>query len=73
MVCLIIAPSSSRPPRHVGGTRGVFDCGLPYYRVCVSFNYSSRFPGFIAKPFGGVGVGFEEPHEACYDRGSNFG
>ena len=31
-------------PRHAGGKREVFDGGLPYIRVCVSFNYfSSRF------------------------------
>ena len=60
MVCLIIAPSSSRPPRHAGGTRQALMGGLPY-SVCVSFNYFV-FPGFIARSFRGMGVGFEEPH-----------
>ena len=33
--------------------------GLPPYSVCVSVNYFLRvFPGFIARPFRGVGVGF---------------
>ena len=41
-VCLIIAPSSPRPPRHAGDTREVFDSGLPYYNVCVSLNYFLR-------------------------------
>ena len=37
--------------------------GLPYYSDCDSFNYFLRvFPGFIARTFRGVGVGFEEPH-----------
>ena len=63
VVCLFIAFFSSRPLRHAGGTREVFEGGLPYCSVCVSFNYfSSRFPGFIAKAFRGVGVGFEESH-----------
>ena len=58
-----IAPFSSRPPRHTGGTRQVLTGGLPSYSVCVSFNYLLRvFPGFIARPFRGVGVCFEEPH-----------
>ena len=35
VVCLIIAPSSSRPPRHSGGTREVFYGGLPYHSACV--------------------------------------
>ena len=45
VVCLIIAPFSSRPPpRQAGGTTEVFDGGFPYYSVCVSFNYfASRF------------------------------
>ena len=30
--------SSSRPLRHAGGTREVFDGGLSYYSICVSFN-----------------------------------
>ena len=50
-------------PRHTGGTGQVLTDGLPSYSVCVSFNYLLRvFPGFIARPFRGVGVGFEEPH-----------
>ena len=54
---------SSRPPRHTGGTRQVLTGGLPYYSVCVPSNTFLRvFPGFIAGPFRGVGVGFEEPH-----------
>ena len=63
VVCLIIAPSSSRTPSHAGDTRQVFYGGLPCCSVCVSFNYFLRvFPGFIAKPLRGMGVGFEEPH-----------
>ena len=54
---------SSRPPRHTCGSRQVLTDGLPSYRVFVSFNYFLRvFPGFVARPFRGVGVGFEEPH-----------
>ena len=45
--------------RHAGGTRQVLIGGLTYSRVCVSFNsFSSRFPGFISRPFRGVGGGF---------------
>ena len=44
VVCLIIALFRLAPPPHAGGTREVFDGGLPYYSVCVSFTYfSSRF------------------------------
>ena len=45
VICLIIPPSSSRPARHAGGAREVFDGGLPCCSVCVfAFNYfSSRF------------------------------
>ena len=51
------------PPRHTGGTWEVWTDGLPYYNDCDSFSYFLRvFPGFIASTFGGVGVGFEEPH-----------
>ena len=50
------------PPRHTGGTRQVLTDGLPSYSVVVSFNYFLLvFPGFIAKPFRGVGVGFQDP------------
>ena len=63
MVGLAIAPFSSRPPRHTGGTRQVLTGGLPSYSVCVSLNCVLRvFSGFIARTFRGVGVGFEEPH-----------
>ena len=63
MVGLAIALFSSRPPRHTGGTRQVLTGDLPSCSVCVSFKYVLRvFPGFIARPFRGVGVGFEEPH-----------
>ena len=62
VVGLAIAPFSSRPPRHTGGTRQVLTDGLPY-SVYVTFNYLLRvFPGFIARPVRGVEVGFEEPH-----------
>ena len=55
VVGLAIAPFSSRPPRHTGGTRQVLTDGLPY-SVYVTFNYLLRvFPGFIARPFRGVG------------------
>ena len=38
--------------------------GLPYYSVCVfsSITFVRISPGFITRPFRGVGVGFEEPH-----------
>ena len=63
VVGLAIAPFSSRPPRHTCGSRQVLADGLPSYSVCVSFNYFLRvFPGFVARPFRGVGKGFEEPH-----------
>ena len=63
MVCLIIAPFLSRPDRHAGDTREVFDGGLPYYSVCVSFNYFAFFlASYIAKSFRGVGGGFDKPH-----------
>ena len=53
----------SHPPA-TPAVRGRFlMSGLPYYKVCVSFDcFSSRFPGFIARPFRGAGEGFEEPH-----------
>ena len=51
------------PPATLAVRGRFFDGGLPYYSVCVSFNYFLRvFPGFIARPFRGVRVGFEEPH-----------
>ena len=54
VVGLAIAPFSSRPPRHTGGTRQVLTDGLTSYSVCVSFNYLLRvFPGFIPRPFRG--------------------
>ena len=34
-VCLIIAPFSSRPHHHAGGTREVFGGGLPYCSACI--------------------------------------
>ena len=58
VVGLAIAPFSSRPPRHTGGTRQVLTDGLPSYSVCVSFNsFLLVFPGFIARPSRG-GSGF---------------
>ena len=39
VACLAIAPFSSRPPRHTGGSRQVLTGGLPSYSVYVSFNY----------------------------------
>ena len=63
VVGLAIAPFSSRPHRQSGGTRQILTASLPSYGVCVSFNYFLPvFPGFIARPFRGVGVGFEERH-----------
>ena len=55
------------PPRHTGGTRQVFlrtvCLIIVTYSDCDSFNYFLRvFPGFMARTFRGVGVGFEEPH-----------
>ena len=53
----------SPSPRHAGGTRE----GLPVVCLFVVSAFPSTtflrvFPGFIAKPFRGVGVGFEDPH-----------
>ena len=74
MVFLAIVPSSvvsfaavpfafRRPPATPAVRGGDLIGGLPYYRVRVSFyRFSSHFPGFIARPFRVVGVGFEEPH-----------
>ena len=75
MVLLAVAPSSvvcfgvvrfpfRPPPPATPAARGrVLIGGLPSYGVCVSFDcFSSRFSGFTARPFRGVGVGFEEPH-----------
>ena len=58
VVCLAVAPFSSRPSATLA-VRGRFLTGcLPYYSDCVSFNYFlGAFPGFIARPFRGVGVG----------------
>ena len=47
------------PPGHAGGTREVFDGGLPYYRVCVPFNYfSSRFSSLHSQAVQRCGSGF---------------
>ena len=63
VVGLAIAPFSCRPGRHTGDTRQILTGGLPSYSVWVSLNYFLRvFPGFIARPVRGVGVGLEEPH-----------
>ena len=43
VVGLVIAPFSSRPIRHTGGTRQVLTDGLPSYSVCVSFHYFAFF------------------------------
>ena len=59
VVCFVIAPFSSRPPHHAGGTREIFDGGLPYYSVCVSFNYfSSCFPWLHIQAVLRCGSGF---------------
>ena len=64
VVGFAIVPFSSRSPPAIPAVRGRFLMGgLPYYRASVSFDcLSSRFLGFIARPFRGVGVGCEEPH-----------
>ena len=63
MVGFAIAPSRLAPPRHTGGTRQVLTDGLPSYMSAFpSITFFRVFPGFIARPFRGVGVGFEEPH-----------
>ena len=59
VVCLIIAPFSSRPPNDAGGTREVLT-GVCLIIVSPSITSLRVFPGFIAKPFRGAGVGFEE-------------
>ena len=62
MVCLIIAPFSSRPPAALA-VRGKFLTVLCLIIVTAfpSITFLRVFPGFIAKPFRGAGVGFEEP------------
>ena len=46
-----------------GGTRQFVMNGLLYYSACASVSlFSSPFSGFIARPFEGAGVGFEEPY-----------
>ena len=63
VIFLIMSLFSSRPSLNAGGTREGFDGGLPYYSVCVSFNYFSlRFSWLHSQAVRGVGVGFEEPH-----------
>ena len=59
VICLAIAPFSSRPPPHTGGTRQVFDGW--FASAFPSTIFLRVFPGFSARPFRGVGVGFEEP------------
>ena len=61
--CLLRSVVSSA--RHAGDTREGFDGGLHYYSVCVPSIAVRVFPGFIPRPFRGVGVGFEEPHLRC--------
>ena len=60
----IIAPSSSRPPPATLAVRGRFLTVVRLFIVSTfpSITFLRVFPGFIAKPFRGVGVGFEEPH-----------
>ena len=64
MVLFAIEPFLSRPPpphrRYAAGFRWVVR--LIVGSVFPSNGFSPRFPGFIARPFRGVGVGFEEPH-----------
>ena len=63
VLCLIIAPFSSRPPATLA-VRGRFLTVVCLIIVSVfsSITFLRVFPGFMAKPFRGVGVGFEEPH-----------
>ena len=58
VVGLAVTPFSSRPPRHTGGARQFLTDGL---RLCF-LQLLRVFLGFIARPFRGVEVGFEEPH-----------
>ena len=59
VVGLAIAPSSSRSPRHTGGTRQVFDGWFVLYVVCVSFNnVSSRFSWLHSQAVQRCGSGF---------------
>ena len=65
MICFAIAPFSSRPPA-TPAVRGRFFRWL--LRLIIGSAFSSQLlffafsSGFIARPFRGVGVGFEEPH-----------
>ena len=55
---------ASSAPRHSGGAREVFYGGFLVNDMSgfPSFNFLRIFPIFVAMPFRGVGVGFEEPH-----------
>ena len=61
--CLAIAPFLSRPPATLA-VRGRFLRVVCLITVSAfpSITFLRVFPGFIARPFRGVGVGFEEPH-----------
>ena len=62
VVCLVIAPFSSRPFATLA-VRGRFLTVVCLIIVSAfrSITFVRVFPGFIAKPFRGVGVSFEEP------------
>ena len=63
VVCLIIAPFFVPPPATLA-VRGRFLTVVCLIIVPAfpSITCLRVLPGFIAKPFRGVGVGFEEPH-----------
>ena len=63
VVSFAVVPFPFRPSPVTPAVRGRVLIGGTPCRVCVSFNFfSSRFPGFIARPFRDAGVSFEEPH-----------
>ena len=60
---LCSSASSSRPPATLAA-RGRFltvVCVITVYAF-PSITFLRGFPGFIAKPFRGVGTGFKDPH-----------
>ena len=60
---LAIAPFLSRPPATMVARGRFLTGGLPIIvSAFPSIPFLRVFPGFTARPFRGVGVGFEEPH-----------
>ena len=61
VVCLAITPFVSRPPATLAVRGRFLTCDLPYYCVCVSFNYfSSRFSWLHSLAVQRCGSGFLE-------------